>query len=226
MSTRDDILGRLRSQLGRTPANAADAAARVEATIAAPCSGPRPLQAAADACLAQFVERARAMISTVDFCDRDADVPARIARWLHAQALPADIVVAPGLGGLDWAPAGLRARIGVASGEDLVGVTGCFRAIAETGTLMLRSGADMPAVNSLLPETHIAVVYRDQIVADMESAWADARQAWSRWPRAVNFVSGPSRTADIEQTIVLGAHGPYRVHLLIVGATETGQRAE
>ncbi len=56
------------------------------------------------------------------------------------------------------------------------------------------------------------------IVAGMEEAWALARAELGELPRAVNFVSGPSRTADIEQTIVLGAHGPYRVHLLIVGA--------
>ena len=89
--------------------------------------------------------------------------------------------------------------------------------MAETGTLMMCSSPDTPAAVSLLPETHIAVVPREHIVADMEAAFAVARETLDPWPRAVNFVSGPSRTADIEQTIVLGAHGPYRVHLVIVG---------
>lgn len=217
--TRDDILGRLRRQLGRTEATRAEAQARVEAVIAARQCGPR---ASADALIERFIERARAMLSTVDRCVTEADVPAHCARWLAGQSLPTGLVVAPPLAHLDWAAAGLQIRAGAADGDDRVGVTGCFRAIAETGTLMLRSGVDMPPVNSLLPETHIAVVPSGHIVADMEAAWADARRAWGSdaaggWPRAVNFVSGPSRTADIEQVIVLGAHGPFRVHLLVVG---------
>lgn len=214
MSVRDDILGRLRRQLGRTDSTTLAARERVEATLALRQTGPR---AAADALLDRFIERARAMISSVDRCATEAEVPAHCADWLRGLGLPTTVVVVPALAALDWAGAGLEARVGAATGDDLVGVTGCFRAIAETGTLMLCSGPQSPAVNSLLPETHIAVVPRQHIVADMEAAWAEARRELSAWPRAVNFVSGPSRTADIEQTIVLGAHGPYRVHLLIVG---------
>ncbi|MBP6097203.1 MAG: LUD domain-containing protein [Methyloversatilis sp.] len=214
-SARDDILGRVRQRIGRDPADRAGAQERVARTIAHPQSGPRPSYAGDLA--ARFIERARALISTVDECPLATDVPRRCAEWLRAQGLGGDIVVAPGLAHLDWLGAGLATRVGPATGSDLVGVTGCFRAIAETGTLMLCSGAGSPAVNSLLPETHIAVVQRAHIVADMEAAWHDARRELARWPRAVNLVSGPSRTADIEQTIVLGAHGPYRVHLVIVG---------
>ena len=99
---------------------------------------------------------------------------------------------------------------------DMVGITGCFCAVAETGTLMLLSGVDTPGSVSLLPETHVAVLAASRIVAGMEEAWNLARTELGVLPRAVNFVSGPSRTGDIEQTIVLGAHGPYRVHLVIV----------
>ena len=96
--------------------------------------------------------------------------------------------------------------------------TGCFCAIAETGTLMLCGGPHTPATVSLLPETHIALVPAGRIVAGMEEGFALARAELGRLPRAVNFVSGPSRTGDIEQTIVLGAHGPYRVHLILLTA--------
>jgi L-lactate dehydrogenase complex protein LldG len=61
------------------------------------------------------------------------------------------------------------------------------------------------------------VLHKNRIVPYMEDAWALLRKEKGDLPRAVNFVSGPSRTADIEQTIVLGAHGPYRVHIVLVG---------
>jgi L-lactate dehydrogenase complex protein LldG len=101
---------------------------------------------------------------------------------------------------------------------DTVGLTGCFCAIAETGTLMLLSGKETPASVSLLPETHVAVVPAERIVATMEDAFALLRaERPGLLPRSINFISGPSRTGDIEQTIVLGAHGPCRIHILIVG---------
>jgi L-lactate dehydrogenase complex protein LldG len=79
------------------------------------------------------------------------------------------------------------------------------------------SGADTPTGTTLLPDTHIAVVRRERIVAGMEEAFAMIRTERAPMPRAINMISGPSRTGDIEQTIVLGAHGPYRVHILVVG---------
>jgi L-lactate dehydrogenase complex protein LldG len=82
--------------------------------------------------------------------------------------------------------------------------------------LMLLSGPDSNVSASLLPETHIAIVFAPRIVAAMEDAFALARAECGELPRTVNFISGPSRTGDIEQTIVLGAHGPYRVHVIIV----------
>ena len=115
--------------------------------------------------------------------------------------------------------AGVR-DTGLAGEADLVGITGCFCAIAETGTLMLLSGPDTPPGASLLPETHIAIVTSNRIVRGMEDAWELLRaERGVVLPRAVNFVSGPSRTADIEQTVTLGAHGPYRVHIILFGAS-------
>jgi L-lactate dehydrogenase complex protein LldG len=81
---------------------------------------------------------------------------------------------------------------------------------------MMCSGRDTPATASLLPETHIAVVSRSRILAGMEDAWDLLRREIGSMPRAVNFISGPSRTADIEQTVTLGAHGPYRVHVMLI----------
>jgi len=125
-------------------------------------------------------------------------------------------VCTPQVAELAWAGAGVRVEARAARDEDLVGITGCFCAIADTGTLMLCSSRASPAAVSLLPETHVAIVPVSRIVPFMEEAWALVRRELGALPRAVNFVSGPSRTGDIEQTIVLGAHGPYRVHIVLV----------
>jgi len=164
-----------------------------------------------------FRERAEASASTTERVDREHDVPGAVARYLDAHRLPKSGCVWPALAGLDWAGAGVSLAARGANGEDAVGVTGVFCALAETGTLMMTSGPDAPATVSLLPETHVAVVPAERIVALMEDGWDLARAQFGQLPRAVNFISGPSRTGDIEQTIVLGAHGPYRVHIVVVG---------
>jgi L-lactate dehydrogenase complex protein LldG len=217
MTSREDILGRIRANLGRTAANAIPAQAALEAALAVPRPGPQPrLDTQRDALLARFRAKSEASTSTVDRVASRAEAPAAIARYLAAQQLPLQAVVQPAVADLDWSGAGLKVAARGAVDADLVGITGCFCAIAETGTLMMCSSPDSPATVSLLPETHIAIVEASRIVPYMEDAWNLARRELGRLPRAVNFISGPSRTGDIELTIVLGAHGPYRVHLVIV----------
>lgn len=214
MTSRDDILSRVRARLGRDPANDAAGRTAIEAILAARTQGPRPaVQAPLNA---RFIEKSLAQSSSVDTVATMADAPAAVARYLQVNGLPAKAVAWPSLAGLDWAGAGVAVEIRGAVDADLVGITGCFCAIAETGTLMLCGSPDSPAAVSLLPETHIAIVPAGRIVPGMEEGWALARAELGQLPRAVNFVSGPSRTGDIEQTIVLGAHGPYRVHLILV----------
>jgi L-lactate dehydrogenase complex protein LldG len=157
--------------------------------------------------------------STVEQVATIAAVPRAVAQYLDAQRLPRRAVCWPALAGLDWQAQGVNMEGRSAIESDLIGVTGAFCAIAETATLMLLSGAATPATTSLLPETHIALLPPARIVATMEDAWGLLRAEGKPMPRAVNFVSGPSRTADIEQTVTLGAHGPYRVHIVMVAQT-------
>lgn len=213
MSARDEILGRVRAGLAKGDAGSRRAAAL--ARLQAHLPGPRPTLAGD--LVARFRDKAQSLASTVEQVDDYAAVPARVAAYLADLGLPAQAVTALDVAGLDWAAAGLAWRSGVAVDADPVGISGCFCAIAETGTLMLLSGAATPASVSLLPETHIALVPAARIVATMEDAFALLRAERGALPRAVNFVSGPSRTGDIEQTIVLGAHGPCRVHLIVIG---------
>ena len=97
-------------------------------------------------------------------------------------------------------------------------LTHAFAGIAETGTLMLRSGADAPTTLNFLPDTNIVLIEAGRIVGAYEEAWAMLRAAGGAMPRTVNFITGPSRSADIEQTLQLGAHGPRRLHILLLDA--------
>lgn len=218
MNSRDDILGRVRAGLQRNAMNAATGREVMAAALSSRSQGPKPdFDVSPQALLERFRIKSELQSSTVDRVAADADVPAAIARYLTDMKLPKTAVVQPALAALDWAAAGLTVEARGARDADLVGITGCFCAVAETGTLMMCSSPDTPATVSLLPETHIAVVPASRILPYMEDSWDLARKELGTLPRAVNFISGPSRTGDIEQTIVLGAHGPYRVHLVIVG---------
>lgn len=217
MSARDNILARVRKGLGLPGDVPGAERGKARATMAAGARGPRPTQDWTDA-VARFRERSEKLGTTVDRVASAADAPQAVARYLQQLGLPTAAVIWPDLRDMPWAAAGLEVQARAAVGADLVSVTGSFCAIAETGTLMLLSGEGTPASVSLLPETHVALLDVTRIVAGMEEAW-DLMKAGLQGPppRAVNFVSGPSRTADIEQTIVIGAHGPYRVHVVCFG---------
>jgi L-lactate dehydrogenase complex protein LldG len=213
MSARDEILGRVRRGVGKEDFAGRRAAAL--ASLKAPERGPLP--EINGELVGRFRAKAEYLSSTVGSVASLAEVPAAIAGYLAANGLKNEAVATTDVGHLDWAGSGLKIEARSAVDADKTGISGCFCAIAETGTLMLLSGPETPATVSLLPETHIALVDVSRIVATMEDAFALLRTERGSLPRAVNFISGPSRTGDIEQTIVLGAHGPCRVHLILIG---------
>ena len=149
------------------------------------------------------------------------EVPGEVTAFLARNNLPANIAMAPSpqLDGYDWAGQKmLSIRRGRGEGSDQVSVTGAFAGIAETGTLVMASGPDHPVSLNLLPDTHIVVLREADIVGGYEDVWGRLRERYGkdRMPRTVNTITGPSRTGDIEQTIELGAHGPRRMHILVV----------
>ena len=165
-----------------------------------------------------FVAMAEEVQATVAQVNSSAAVPDEVARYLAAQNLPAELIIAPdpSLDEMPWSERPLlRIRRGRADANDAVSLTPCDVAIAETGTLMLSSGAATPTTLNFLPDTHIVVVHGNQVVATYEDGWDRLRRG-GRVPRAINFITGPSRTGDIEQRIELGAHGPRRLHIILV----------
>jgi len=221
-AARDAILGRVRKALAKSGDRSA-ARAEAERYVAAHGAGPRPRMP--EDLIERFVKRATDMESTVVRLADRRELPAAVARYVNAMELPPALaahkstkgVCWPEFADLDWAAVGLTIEARPTTGDDRLGITGSFCAVAETGTLVVLSGADSPTATTLLPDTHVAVVRADLIVSGMEEAFALVRSERGQLPRAINFISGPSRSGDIEQTVVVGAHGPYRVHVVVIG---------
>ena len=215
------ILNGIRRSL-RRDALSGQARQEVEARLAHPPRGPAVARAnlpQADK-VALFCQWAEANNATVARVAPD-HVPAEVASYLAGNNLPAQAVMAPDvdLERFDWAGQKmLSLRKGRAEGSDHVSITGAFAGIAETGTLVMASGPEHPVTLNLLPDTHIVVLREGDIVGDYEDIWGRLRVRYGkdRMPRTVNTITGPSRTGDIEQTIELGAHGPRRMHILVV----------
>lgn len=148
-----------------------------------------------------------------------AAIPGAVADYLSAQNLPSRFAMAPHpeLQSVPWADRPLlEIREGKAEATDLVSVTQAFSGIAETGTLMLPSAPVRPTTLNLLADTAIVVLRASNLVGAYEEAWDKLRSEMGGMPRNVMLVTGPSRSADIEQALELGAHGPRNLHVILV----------
>lgn len=175
----------------------------------------------ADGQIALFRAQAEAVQASVTEVVNRNDVPEAITTHLRDHNLPARIRHGADekLTQLPWDKAPTLERgTGPATGDDVVSLSQAFAGVAETGTLILTSGAANPTTLNFLPENHIVVIDAADIDGAYEDAWDRIRKAHggTEMPRAVNMISGPSRTADVEQTIQLGAHGPRSLHIIIV----------
>jgi L-lactate dehydrogenase complex protein LldG len=221
MSARESVLGGIRRGLGRNEPGA-EVVEKLSARVAEHRRNLIPARAASldpPARVDLFATMAEAVQTTVARVASADEVPGEVARYLAAENLPAELAMAPeaSLDALPWSERPLlQIRRGKAEPADMVSLTPCLAAVAETGTLMLVSGAATPTTLNFLPDTHIVILGADQIVASYEDGW-DLLRAKGALPRTVNFITGPSRTGDIEQRIELGAHGPRRLHVILIG---------
>jgi L-lactate dehydrogenase complex protein LldG len=224
--SRDAILGAIRRGLkrGELPA---DQQAMLRGRLARP---PRHLvparsQVARPEQMLLFIRNVEKEFGTVSRVPDAAAVPGAVAEYLAGQNLPSQFVMAPHpeLQAMPWSDRPLlMIREGRAEATDLVSVQHAFAAIAETGTLMLPSAPERPTTVNLLPDTAIAVLRATRVVGPYEDAWDLLRReqavqpSGGFMPRNVMLVTGPSRSADIEQTLELGAHGPRRLHIVLI----------
>jgi L-lactate dehydrogenase complex protein LldG len=167
-----------------------------------------------------FTEMMEAVGGSVEILEDINDVPQAVADYLRNSNLPAHVRrgADPVIARLPWHRGGaLEVVEGRAEDTDRASVTRAFAGVAESGTILQVSGADNPTTLNFLPEVHIVVLEASAIFASYEEAWSKLRQAYGEgvMPRTVNMISGPSRTGDIEQTIVRPAHGPKNMHVII-----------
>ncbi|HEX2257200.1 MAG TPA: LUD domain-containing protein [Afifellaceae bacterium] len=223
MSSREAILGKLRGALAAGGAMEDERRAAVDVRLTNPRVNVIPARGQLDY-LGQvdlFCRMAESVQATVARVDSNAAVPAAVTEHLRRHNLPAQLRMGadPRLAALPWSDTQLEVRPGPSDGNDAVGLSHAEAGVAETGTLVLLSGPDNPTTINFLPDTHIVVLRAADIVGDYESVWRQLRDKLGPgvMPRLVNMITGPSRSADIEQTLLLGAHGPRALHIVLVG---------
>lgn len=215
MSTRDEILAAVRAALGPRPADAERIRREAAALLDDPAS-IRPALLAASRVDA-FIARATApkVSATVDRVGDAGAFPDAVGRYLAARGLSPTVALQPAqvLRAMDWS--GFELHDGLAADE--VAAVGVARwGVAETGSLVFHSDAETPVLTHFLALHHIVLLHADRILAYLED-YAQAVQG-TKPPRNVNLVTGASGTTDIEGSLVLGAHGPRHLHIVIAGA--------
>ncbi len=223
MSARADILSNIRRSLGVT-GQEAPRRTHVEQRIA---TAPRGLRVARGQLppaqqIDLFQQQAETALATLTRVPSYKDVPSAIADYLRTNNLPARLRVGddPRLKDLDWSETALDLLHGPSDGQDLAGLNHAFAGVAETGTLVMTASAENPTTLNFLPDYALVVLDAKDIKGDYESMWEQLRQTYGKgtMPRVVNWITGPSRSGDIEQVILLGAHGPRRLHIVMVDA--------
>ncbi|MFT6052150.1 MAG: L-lactate dehydrogenase complex protein LldG [Halioglobus sp.] len=168
-----------------------------------------------------FLANVIANHGTVDCAYNRKEAAAAVAKFLHQQYRTRKVVAGsdPRLAAMPWRDGGVLPRFGTAGPSDLAGISYARLGVAETGSIITYTGKVCPAENNLLVESHIVLLDVTDLVTTLDQAWdfinsdldSDGR------PRGINFISGPSSTADIEGRLVLGAHGPKHWHVVLVG---------
>jgi L-lactate dehydrogenase complex protein LldG len=207
------MLGRLRRALAE--GDPRERAGRVDSRLQGRDSGTLP--ALPKDPVATFVEQARAAAAeVVELRDEQEAVHRIVQVWRDKGAQP-PLVAAPDprLSELPW-PDDLRVSYRTATAADRLALTAPYAGIAETGSLVMLSGPDSPTLLSFLPDHCLCLIEQSGILPNPEALWSRLRSEGVPLPRALNMITGPSRTADVEQTLQLGAHGPRQLTILLI----------
>ena len=211
---REEILGRIRGAVTEQPRSKAqlELVSRRVST-----STPSVQPETEEPLLRRFCEKHTSVHGTYERVTDSTQVPGAVLHHHNAYEIAPELLVGKGciLDGINW-PNDVTPRCRPATIEDRVAVSEAFAGIAETGTLVLLSGDGRPTSHNFLPDDHLVLLDAGRIVRYQEDIWTLLRAMPENFPRAVNLITGPSKTADVEQTVQYGAHGPRRLHVIIV----------
>lgn len=220
MNPKENIIQNLRNQL-RVKKTLTERRQNVEDRVAEKARGVLPSFSNTKlAKIARFIKHAEAANSTVIRVDKSS-IAKEIPQFLRRHNLPMrircgndkqlDAIIEKSQKLVEFSR-------GPSDGNDLVGLSYALSGICETGTLAMISGDDNPTTINFLPENHIVIVNESDLVRHYEDVWDKLRKKskGSDLPRTINLITGPSRSGDIEQKLILGAHGPTRLHILLL----------
>lgn len=100
-----------------------------------------------------------------------------------------------------------------------MGITKCEALIARSGSILVSNGGAAGRRLSIYPHVHVVIAYMSQLVMDLKDGFEVVKRKYEQIPTMISAITGPSRTADIEKTLVLGAHGPKQLYLLLLDDT-------
>jgi L-lactate dehydrogenase complex protein LldG len=212
---RADILGRVRRAQRSALQQNEIREALAELGVAPPA--PRDAENLQDA----FRQRVLLNHATLDVVPSRAQAIKRISDYAYRHYRTHKVVAGydPRLAAMPWRDAGVLVRFDAATAEDPLSISYARVGIAESGSLVLFNDRTNPGANNLLVQDHIILLDERDLVPDFETAWEKIREqeVLTGFPRGINFVSGPSSTADIKGHLVFGAHGPQRLHIVYIG---------
>lgn len=213
-SARSDIFARLRHASRNAPAES------IERERMSLGRAPAAALPADELCQAFLINVLRNQGSVNCASNRSEAVKA-VAQYLYENFRSQRLVASndPRLAAMPWRDAGVLPRFGAVEAGEPVALGFARLGVAETGAVITWTGKANPAANNLLPEHHIVLVDSADLVATLEDAWDKINGAMEKSgrPRGINFIAGPSSTADIEGQLVYGAHGPRRWHVILLG---------
>lgn len=213
-SARSEIFARLRHASRNAPAES------IERELKSLGRAPAAALPADELCQAFLINVLRNQGSVNCASDRSDAVKA-VAQYLYEHFRSQRLVASndPRLAAMPWRDAGVLPRFGAVEAGEPVALSFARLGVAETGAIVTWTGKANPAANNLLPEHHIVLVDSADLVATLEEAWdrINVDMEKSGHHRGINFIAGPSSTADIEGQLVYGAHGPRSWHVILLG---------
>jgi L-lactate dehydrogenase complex protein LldG len=221
-SARSDIFARLRE------ASPGTSAGRIELERKSLGSAAAPAPPAAELCQAFLINVLKNQ-GSVDCAGDRAEAVKAVGNYLYGNFRSHRLVAGndPRLAAMPWRDAGVLPRFGCLEAGEPVALSYAQLGVVETGAVVTRTGKGNPGANYLLPEHHIVLVDAADLVSTLEQAWERINEEMETngRPRGINFIAGPSSTADIEGQLIYGAHGPRRWHVILLGEVPAEARA-